>query len=260
VDFVAAPIPVRVLNDVLPRDCYPVDNVTWLYRDSARQALILSRHDAGGELWLRYLPVRDLSQSSTGEIRVQIASPQQGFPLEVWEGLAMAESSRDAWLNSWHREFEWFEAMHATRYSNGLIDLVEVFAAPAEISDRPGTAADDALVSRFRHRQRNLVRADFIVFANDHWNFNYRGFNPGGNHGAFFRKSTHATLMFAGGRETGIPEGLAIERPYDALSVAPTLFTLTGELNGQGLSRNLVNRGFKPFPGPVIRELFTSVP
>ena len=38
-----------------------------------------------------------------------------------------------------------------------------------------------------------------MVVASDHWNFDVRGFNPGGNHGSFLRISTHSTLMFAGG-------------------------------------------------------------
>jgi hypothetical protein len=64
--------------------------------------------------------------------------------------------------------------------------------------------------------------------------------------------------MFAGGRDTGIPEGLSIEQPYDSLSFAPTFFKLTGQNTEKGLSRDLVEKGFKPFPGPVIRELFDS--
>ena len=62
-----------------------------------------------------------------------------------------------------------------------------------------------------------------LVLANDHWNFNVRGFNPGGNHGSFLRISTHSVLLFAGGKDTGIPAGLRIETPYDSLSFVPTI-------------------------------------
>jgi hypothetical protein len=31
-----------------------------------------------------------------------------------------------------------------------------------------------------------------------------RGFNPGGNHGSFFRVSTHSTFMVAGGSKSNI--------------------------------------------------------
>jgi len=38
---------------------------------------------------------------------------------------------------------------------------------------------------RFRQRQRGLTEADMLILANNHWNFDVRGFNPGGNHGSF---------------------------------------------------------------------------
>ena len=81
-----------------------------------------------------------------------------------------------------------------------------------------------------------------LVLANDHWNFNARSFNPGGNHGSFFRESTHSVLLFAGGKDTGIPAGLRIETPYDSLSFVPTIL-------------NLMGRPEPALPGSVIREL-----
>ena len=82
-----------------------------------------------------------------------------------------------------------------------------------------------------------------MVLANNHWNFNVRGFNPGGNHGSFFRISTHSVFMIAG---AGVPAGLSIERPYDSLSFAPTILSLAGALKEGELQR---------FPGPVVEEL-----
>jgi hypothetical protein len=96
----------------------------------------------------------------------------------------------------------------------------------------------------YRDRRRALRRTDLLVFANDHWNFNVRGFNPGGNHGSFLQISTHSVLMFAGGKDTGIPHGLHVETPYDSLSLVPTILTLMG-MPDPSLS------------GPVIKELIT---
>jgi hypothetical protein len=106
-----------------------------------------------------------------------------------------------------------------------------------------GSAADAALLRRFALRKRRMVEADMLVLASNHWNFNVRGFNPGGNHGAFFRASTHSTLMLAGG---GLPAGLAIDHPYDSLSFYPTVLRLTGLATGVQTSE---------YPGPVIEEL-----
>jgi hypothetical protein len=121
----------------------------------------------------------------------------------------------------------------------------------------PGLSTDEKLIRRFRRRQRLLVETDMLVLANDHWNFDVRGFNPGGNHGSFFRISTHSTLMLAGGEQTGVPRGLAVEEPYDSLSFVPTLLALTGQTEGGARPvRVLWQRGFRPFPGRVVSELF----
>ena len=101
-----------------------------------------------------------------------------------------------------------------------------------------------------------MVETDLLILANNHWNFDVRGFNPGGNHGSLFRISTHAALMFAGGDGTGIPRGLAVTEPYDSLSVVPTIFALTGNLQSDNRPvESLARRGFTKFPGRVIPEI-----
>jgi hypothetical protein len=127
--------------------------------------------------------------------------------------------------------------------------------------EAPGLSEDERLIRRFRRRQRALVESDLLILANDHWNFDVRGFNPGGNHGSFFRVSTHSTLMLAGGARTGVPRGLAVEEPYDSLSLAPTLLALAGLAEGPRPEGTrpvpvLWRRGFRAFPGRVISELF----
>ena len=107
---------------------------------------------------------------------------------------------------------------------------------PFQIAERD----DWPVLRRFAERRRRLTESDLLILASDHWNFNVRGFNPGGNHGSFLRISTHSVLMLAGG---GIPKGLTIDRPYDSLSLVPTLLSLIG--------RN----GSQSYPGPVIEEL-----
>jgi hypothetical protein len=82
-----------------------------------------------------------------------------------------------------------------------------------------------ALSLRIERRRRELVQADFHVFASNHWNFNSRFPNPGGNHGSFFRISTHSVWMLAG---AGVPVGVVTE-PYDSLNFASTVLSLTGQ-------------------------------
>ena len=75
--------------------------------------------------------------------------------------------------------------------------------------DRRIAGSSPQVLDPYQQRKHNLRRTDLLVLANDHWNFNVRGFNPGGNHGSFFRISTHSVLLFAGGKDTGIPEACA---------------------------------------------------
>jgi hypothetical protein len=158
----------------------------------------------------------------------------EGLPLELLEDpkLEVPAGDRQTWLGQWHTEREWLNALHRTKYSNGLIGLVEQLLG-------------DPVPSRYRERKRRLRRADMIVFANDHWNFNVRGFNPGGNHGSLLRESTHSVLLFAGGMATGVPRGVKVATPYDSLSFVPTVLSLMGTPEPE-------------LPGPVIRELLTT--
>ena len=210
VDFIAVRIPER--------------DAILLWRDAEHQALLLTR---GNER--RYMPVND---------RFEPVAWGPGLPLELFEDPQLkVTGDRETWLSQWHNEQDWLNAIHRTRYSNGIIGLTE------ELLEPPVTSAD--ALDRYRARKRALRQTDLLVLANDHWNFNVRGFNPGGNHGSFLRESTHSVLLMAGGKETGIPAGLRVDTPYDSLSFLPTVLTLMG-------------RPEADLPGPVIRELVES--
>jgi hypothetical protein len=247
VNYFQALSDIRVRNVVQPGlGAQPIDFIAaraqggvYLYGDSRHGALLLSRIE-NGELWLRYQPVCDLDFTPTAW--------GPGFPLYLFEDPDLSvPGDRVAWLNSWHPEREWFEAVHRTRYSNAIIGLQEYFspwepeAVPAIF--RIADERDWPLLRRFAMRRREVVQPDLLVLAADHWNFNVRGFNPGGNHGSFFRISTHSVFMAAGG---SVPAGIRIEAPYDSLSFAPTVLALMGRQPG------------KPYPGPVVREMLAE--
>lgn len=261
VDFVATRIACNQLIDALGLSCRPGDEAIWLSSAPDRQALLLSHTDEAGQLSFRYLPISNLTQDEDGTVQFKPAEWREGFPLKIWEDkqLSVPQGGRAAWLNEWHTELEWMRAVHQTKYSNGLIGMHEQLARhpTAQLSpDEPGLSTDERLMRRFRKRQRQLAEADLLVMANDHWNFDVRGFNPGGNHGSFFRISTHSTLMLAGGERTGIPRGLVVKEPYDSLSFMPTVLALTGQLH-DGLTPVpiLWQRGFRSFPGRLIQEV-----
>ncbi len=240
------------------------DDFVWLYRGEDKQALVLARRERNNKISLRYLPVAHLRQAADGRLSFDRQTWQPDLPLCIWEDAQLAlpaGADRAAWLSGWHTDIEWLHALHGTAYSNGLIGLHEQFARfapPAIASDVPGLTQDEQRLRRFRRRQRALIETDLLIHASDHWNFDVRGFNPGGNHGSFFRASTHATLMFVGGANTSVPRGLTITEPYDSLSFVPTILALTGKGPAQLGAPALVGYTPQPaqYPGRVIAELF----
>jgi hypothetical protein len=261
IDFLATRIPRESIAPALSDDLQPDDDVVWLYGGPDRQALLLAQGGSPGQLRLRYLPIANLTQDDLGTIHFNRLDWQPGLPLRMLEDprLDVPANDRLAWLNDWHTDLEWLHALHKTQYSNGLIGLHEqftLFTAPATDVNAPGLSGDERLLRSFRRRQRRLAETDLQIIANNHWNFDVRGFNPGGNHGSFFRISTHSTLMLAGGERTAIPRGLAVTEPYDSLSVVPTILALTGNLQTDNQpAENLSKRGFVKFPGRVITEI-----
>lgn len=218
IDFIAARLP----DDAYASESAACRHAYWLYADEQRQLVILS--DAEGRIALR--PVQNLTQDASGKIHMDRQNWRAGLPLHLFEDaeLHLPEGAeRGAWLCDWHAEREWLEASHRCRYSNGVIGVIEEMS-PVE-DNVPGPPGIDPLLLRYERRQRELVQPDFHVFAADHWNFNVRNFNPGGNHGAFFRISTHSVWAMAG---AGVP-AQRIEAPYDSLSFASTLLSLLGK-------------------------------
>jgi hypothetical protein len=240
VDFLAMSIPKTSFT--FAEGDAPTEDPIWLYATNDKQALILSR---GNEL--RYLPIRALHQDSRGSVHFEPAPLAPGYPLRIFEdeNLAVPQSDREPWLNSWHSEQDWFHATHRTTYSNGIIALHEQFLRPG--MPQHAEDLDATLLARFNQRRRALAEPDFLIFANDHWNFNVRNFNPGGNHGSFLRPSTHAILLFGGGSDTGIPRHRQVDEPYDSLSFVPTILDLMG-LGAEAAK----------LPGRAIQEVVTE--
>ena len=213
VDFIAVRLP----------QARPAEDAILLYGDERHQAIIESKH-LDGELYLRYVPAEGLRLA-------------EGFPLRLFEDpeLAAPVTERTAWLSAWHSERDWLRTVHKATYSNGIIALHEQFLRIPEPED---------LIQRFNARRRRLAEPDFLIFANNHWNFNVRGFNPGGNHGSLRRISMHSVLMLAGGEDSGIPRQRVIEEPYDSLNFVPTILDLMG-----------LRQPAAELPGKPIREL-----
>jgi hypothetical protein len=206
----------------------PEHALAFLYADEEHQAILMTQ-SAGGGLRIRYLPVARLKQDAGGSVTFDARPWGPGFPLRIFEDPQLdIPGDRAAWLDQWHTPEEWLQVTHRTTYSNGVVGLAEHFA-PIQLGRISplwrDAGADEPLLRRFETRKREMVQADLLIVAANHWNFNVRGFNPGGNHGSFLRVSTHSVLMLSG---AGVPRGVTIDRPYDSLSFVPTILRLSG--------------------------------
>ena len=266
IDMVATRLSAEQISPLLPESQLKPD-VVWVSGSSEKQALILAREDGQGNLSFRYQPIRRLTQDASGKLTFEKIAWQPDLPLRMFEDDQLelpAGYTREAWLNEWHTDLEWLHALHRTTYSNGMMGLYEEVARHANgrlDTGEPNISADELLSRRFLKRQRELIEFDLLLVANNHWNFDVRGFNPGGNHGSFFRVSTHSTLMFAGGDKTHLPRGAIIDEPYDSLSFMPTMLALTGNLRDDRTPLPVLwNKGFRRFPGRIIKEILPASP
>ena len=264
IDFVATRLPQESVSEALSADMRSNEDAIWLNGGGDKQALILSRVDADGGESYRYVPIASLTQDKDGKTTFQIKEWADGFPLKLYEekNLLVPTADRIAWLNQWHTDLEWLRATHKALYSNAVIGLNEqIDRHPVFIDDGDGLSNDERVIRRFRQRQRNLTEADMLLLASDHWNFDVQGFNPGGNHGSFFRVSTNSSLMVSGGSKTGLPHGLVVDDPYDGISFVPTVLAMMGKIDERNQpDADLTKRGFQRFPGRVVKEFLAPSP
>ncbi len=270
VDLIAIRIPAELVKPLITENGIAPD-VVWVSAGLEQQALILAREDERGQLSLRYLPIKNLTEDETGRLHFESAPWRAGLPLQILEDpqldlpvgeQAQGREGREAWLSQWHSDLEWLRVLNKTRYSNGLVGLHEQLARHpvARLAlDEAGISRDERLLRRLLRRQRENIEADLLVVGNNHWNFDVRGFNPGGNHGSFFRISTHSTFMLAGGDKTTIPRAAIVEEPYDSLSFVPTVLALTGNLRDDNNPIPVLwDKGFRHFPGRPVKEVLAK--
>lgn len=226
IDFMLMALPPGRIAANVSDGPSPLTQAIWLYGDEEYQLVELVRHDHG-QMWIRLIPAAGLRQSKDGQVSWSDRTWAPGFPLHLFEdpNLEVPDATDcAAWLSAWHSEREWFQAIHRCRYSNGVIGVTEDLLPPSQaLPERSGL---NPLLHRLEIRRRQLVQADFQIFATDHWNFNVRNFNPGGNHGSFLRISTHSVWMMAG---PSIPRGRHIREPHDSLNFASTLLAAAGK-------------------------------
>lgn len=219
IDFLATKLDDGSFKKLVPE----ARHAYWLYGGEENQLIVMT--DAKSNIATR--AVRGLKALESGQLMWHDGAFGPNTPLRLATDPRLKlppDATPREWLTQWHTEREWLDATHECHYSNGVIGVVELLSPVGE--NVPGTKDLSPVLLRYERRRRELVQADFHVFAADGWNFNARNFNPGGNHGGFFRISTHSVWMMAG---DGIPAAQVIDQPYDSLDFASTILSLAGK-------------------------------
>lgn len=224
IDFSAMTLPAKQVRVQIGEDAPKISQGILLYGDEQHQLIELVAR-GGGRMRIRLIAAADLRADEHGQLSWKPQGWANGFPLHLYEDENLnlpGGSNRVGWLSQWHTEQEWFQAIYRCQYSNGVIGITEELLPP--LLALPEDEENSAL-GRLELRRRQLVQPDFHLFAADHWNFNVRNFNPGGNHGSFLRISTHSVWMMAG---AGVPAQCHVEQPYDSLSFGSTVLQMVG--------------------------------
>ena len=223
IDFVAVGLPG---STSLAEDGSPPAFGIWLYADDEHQLLELVRNTKDLEE-IRLIPIKHLSQARDGKVTYDQGEWTDGLPFHLLEDKALRPPEgveAEKWLSEWHSEVDWFQATYACRYTNGVVGITEELLPMTDAM--PKRESMSPLLQQLELRRRELVQADFHIFASDHWNFNARNFNPGGNHGGFLRQSTHSVWMMTG---AGLASGIHYADPADSLNFGSTVMQYAGK-------------------------------
>ncbi len=225
VDFLAVGLPASDLP--LPTENGPpAEFAVWLYADEEHQLLELVRNTSDLEE-IRLIPVKHLVQARDGKVTYETGEWMDGLPFHLVEDKALDPPQgveANKWLSEWHSEDDWLKATYACRYTNGVVGITEELMPMADVLPKRESVAP--ILQQLELRRRQLVQTDFHIFASDHWNFNARNFNPGGNHGSFLRQSTHSVWMMAG---AGLASGIHYTDPADSLNFGSTVMQCAGK-------------------------------
>ena len=225
VDFLAVRLPASTLPP-FTMDGPPPEFAIWLYADDEHQLLELVRNTSEVEE-IRLLPIQHLKQARDGKVTYEPWEWTDGLPFHLVEdgGLHLPQGAEaSTWLSEWHSEDDWLRATYTCRYTNGVIGITEELMPMSDVMPKRESMAP--LLQKLELRRRQLVQTDFHIFASDHWNFNARNFNPGGNHGSFLRQSTHSVWMMAG---AGLAPGIHYADPTDTLNFGSTVMRYAGK-------------------------------
>lgn len=221
-----------------------------------------------------YVPVRGLQQQADGRLHFELAEDRD--PLALLKGSGFRPpggASPLEWMRRLHPERDWLQACYETEYSTAVNVLLELFQDPVpRFVDSDDFrkywmyfSSDDLKQRYLRGLKRKYAAQapDFIVWAEELWNYNSKARTSGGNHASLRPIVARTAFLLWGGNETGLARGRTVSQVHSTLDVVPTLLRATRMLDEKKeaihLPGAIPERIFLPFPGRIA-DIWDSEP
>ena len=274
-DLIVTRIPIRHVAEAL-QDIAGIrvsqrglHNVVWV-KSTAQQ-----RHDKGGEALIvedanrriQYVPVAGLEQVHDLSFRFSLSSGTDPLGLLARRGVKTPDHiSRLDWVRQFHSREDWLAATYQTEYGTAVCMLLDITDNPTEaFIDSPEFQgylthfSSPGLKARYlRGLKRKYAnqQPDFLVWADELWNFNSHSRTAGGSHSGLRPIVTRTAFLVWGGENTDVASGVTVSQVGTTLDLVPTLFQALGMLEeGNRLVPQpgaIPERVFLPFPGRVL--------
>jgi hypothetical protein len=270
-DFTAAAVPVSSAKEALVsrgmvRQEDELKNVAWVKSTQqptdhkGGEALLVETLDRR----IKYVPIKNLSEDPNGELSFDLVTDIDPLSILRRGGLDLPSSAKSEldWLRSFHPWREWLPAVKGTEYSSGIIVILDIINNQVpEFVDAPEFQKYLINFSSSQAKERYLrgvkrkyaARApDFLIWADELWNFNSKARTSGGNHSGLRAITTKTVFSLWGGRDTGLLRGKTVDEVCSTVDVAPTLFEAMGMLD----EKNRVIKAKNASPSLLIHPLY----
>jgi hypothetical protein len=213
-----------------------------------------------------YAPVRNFRQGIDGLLHFDLAEERDPLGLLKGQGFRTPDGTPPLeWMRRPRPSLDWLKATPSTEYGTAVNRILDIFYNPTpQFIDSEGFRkywiyfSSDELKQRYLRGLKRKYAAqapDFIVWAEELWNFNSKARTSGGNHASLRPIVARTAFLLWGGNETNLARGRFITDVCTSLDIAPTLLRAARMLDEKNevIPRPgaIPERIFHPFPGRV---------
>lgn len=212
-----------------------------VFGQGGTRAVIERRAGENGRHQYRYLPVREISCTPEGEVRIGEAAGADPF--------GYLEAGLDpAWMGGFRSEREWLEATKYCACPDAVVSVANHLSWDGRIAEREG---------RFS--------PDMVLVAARGWSFEQPEDPSGGGHGSLDYETAHIPFLVTG---PNVRKGIVLTNAVRTVDLVPTVLTLAGIpydgafFDGKALTGFLKaeGEGAPAKPGESLKALLAKLP